>query len=114
MSPKYPSHNLNVIDSSTSQLLQGCVGLYRQWPRPKTTEIRDYVILQQPDHLDEAENFAQLKEFVLASPEETPTYNAQKLLAQAIEELSETTRSEDKTLGAFNSQRNDFDDCGVM
>ena len=24
-------------------------------------EIRDYVILQQPDHLDEAENFAQLK-----------------------------------------------------
>ena len=64
--------------------------------------------------MDEAENFAQLKEFVLASSEETPTYNAQKLLAQAIEELSETTRSEDKTLGAFNSQRNDFDDCGVM
>ena len=26
-------------------------------------EIRDYVILQQADHLDEAENFAQLKEF---------------------------------------------------
>ena len=64
--------------------------------------------------MDEAENFAQLKEFVLASSEETPTYNAQKLLAQAIEELSETTRSEDKTLDAFNFQRNDFDDCGVM
>ena len=26
-------------------------------------EIRDYVILQQADHLDEAENFAQLNEF---------------------------------------------------
>ena len=47
-------------------------------PRPEWThyliqglrpEIRDYVILQQADHLDEADNFAQLKEFFfLASP----------------------------------------------
>ena len=32
-------------------------------------EIRDYVVVQQPDHLNEAENFAQLTEFVLASSE---------------------------------------------
>ena len=36
-------------------------------------ETRDYVILQHANHLDEAENFAQLKEFVLASGGETPT-----------------------------------------
>ena len=74
--------------------------------RPK---IRDYVILQQADHVDEAENFAQFKEFALASCDETPTSNAQQLVAQVIEKLSATTRSEDKTLDAFNSQQNDFD-----
>ena len=71
-------------------------------------EIRDYVILQQADHLDEAENFAAaLKEFVLANCDKTPTSNPQQLLAQVIEKLSATTPSEDKTLGAFNSQQND-------
>ena len=77
-------------------------------------EIRDYVILQQADNLDEAENFAQLKEFVLASYDETPTSNTQQLLAQAIEKLSAPSRSEDKTLGAFNSQQNNFDESGEM
>ena len=77
-------------------------------------EIRDYVILQQANHLDEAENFAQLKEFVLASSDKTPTSNTQQLLAQVIEKLSAPTRSEDKTLGAFSSQQNDFDESGEM
>ena len=77
-------------------------------------EIRDYVILQQANNLDEAENFAQLKEFVLASSDETPTSNTQQLLAQVIEKLSATTRSEDKTIGAFDSQQNDFDESGEM
>ena len=76
-------------------------------------EIRDYVILQQADNLYEAENFVQLKEFVLASCDETPTSNTQQLLAQVIEKLSATTRSEDETLG-FNSQQNDFDESGEM
>ena len=62
------------------------------------------VILQQANHLDEAENFAQLKEFVLASSDETPTSNTQQLLAQVIEKLSATTRSEAKIIGAFKSQ----------
>ena len=74
-------------------------------------EIRDYVILQQADNLDETENFAQLKEFVLANCDETPTSNTQQLLAQVIEKLSATTRSEDKTLGV-NSRQNDFDESG--
>ena len=50
----------------------------------------------------------------LASSDETPTSNAQHLLGQVIETLSATTRIEDKTLGAFNSQRNDFDESEEM
>ena len=38
MSPEYSSHNLQVIGSSASRLLQCCLGLYRKWPQPKTTE----------------------------------------------------------------------------
>ena len=73
------------------------------------------MILQQANHLDEAENFAQLKEFVLASSDETPTSNTQQLLAhEVIEKLSAPTRSEDKTIGAFDSQQNDFDESGEM
>ena len=53
--------------------------------------------LQRADHLDEAENFARLKEFVFASCDETPISNAQKLLAKVIEKLFATTRIEDKT-----------------
>ena len=72
------------------------------------------MILQQADQLDEAENFAQLKEFVLASCNQTPASNAQQLFAQVIEKLYATTRSEDKTLNAFNLQQNDFDERGEM
>ena len=60
-------------------------------------EFSDYVDLQRADHLDEAENFARLKEFVFASCDETPITNAQKLLAKVIEKLFATTRIEDKT-----------------
>lgn len=60
------------------------------------TEICDHVILQQPDHLDEAKNFALLKEFGLASADKTPTSDGQKLLVQVIVEPSENTTGEDK------------------
>ena len=56
------------------------------------------MILQQANNLNEAENFAQLKEFVLASSDETPTSSTQQLLAQVIEKLSATARGEDKTI----------------
>ena len=36
------------------------------------------------------------------------------MLAQVIEKLSATTRSEDKTLGGFNSQQKDFGESGEM
>ena len=76
-------------------------------------EIRNYVILQPANHLDEAEHFAQLKELFVASGDETPTSNTQQLLAQVIETLSATTRREDKTLD-FDSHQNDFDESGEM
>ena len=72
--------------------------------------IRDYVVLQQADQLDEAKNLEQLKELVLACCDETPTSNAQQLFSKVIEKLSATTRSEDKTLDTSNSQQNDFDE----
>ena len=35
---QYSSHNLQVIGSSASRLLQCCLGLYRKWPQPKAGE----------------------------------------------------------------------------
>ena len=50
----------------------------------------------------------------MPSCDETPTSNAQQLLAQLIEKLSANTRSENKIPGAINSQQNDFDEGGEM
>ena len=99
------SHNMRTHCARLSLPRSEWIHYFIRGLRP---EIRDYVILQQPNHLDEAENFAQPKEFVFASSDETPTSNAQQLLAQVIEKVSETTRSEDKTLGSLNSQQKDF------
>ena len=100
------SHNVRTLCARLSLPRSEWNHYFIQGLRP---EVRDYVILQQPNHLDEAENFAQLKELVLASSDEIPNSNAQQLLAQVIEKLSATTRSEDKTLGSLNSQQKDFD-----
>ena len=105
------SHNVRTLCAWLSLPRTEWIHYFIRGLRP---EIRDYVILQQPNHLDEAENFAQLKEFVLTSSDETPTSNAQQLLAQVIEKLSATTRSEDETLGSLNSQQKDFDESEEM
>ena len=105
------SHNVRNLCSRLGLPRSEWTYYFIQGLRP---EIRDYVILQQANHLDEEENFAQLKEFVLASCDETPTSNTQQLLAQVIENLSSTTRSKDNTLGAFNSQQNDFNESEEM
>ena len=105
------SHNVRTLCARLSLPRSEWTHYFIQGLRP---EIRDYVTLQQPNHPDEAKNFAQLKEFVLASSDETPTSNAQQLLAQVIEKLSATTGSEDKTLGSLNSQQNDFDESEEM
>ena len=56
---------INNVNSETSFIRQ----------KLKKFVTLQHVILQQQD---EMENFAQLKEFVSASTEETPTSNAQK------------------------------------
>ena len=38
MSPEYPCYYLQVIDSSSSRLLQRCLGLYQKWAQAKTRE----------------------------------------------------------------------------
>ncbi|XP_044174956.1 uncharacterized protein LOC114951845 [Acropora millepora] len=105
------SHNVRNLCARLSLPRSEWTYYFIQGLRP---EIRDYVILQQANHLDEAENFAQLKEFVLASCDETPTSKTQQLSAQVIEKLPATARSEDKTIGAFDSQQNDSDESGEM
>ena len=89
------SHNVRNLCAQLSLPRSEWTYYFIQGLRP---EIRDYVILQQANNLNEAENFAQLKEFVLASSDETPTSSTQQLLAQVIEKLSATARGEDKTI----------------
>ena len=45
-------------------------------------DIREYVVLQQPDSLEAAENFAKLKESVLVSSDRKPTFDVQQVSAQ--------------------------------
>ena len=105
------SHNVRNLCARLSLPRSEWTYYFIQGLRP---EIRDYVILQQANHLDEAEHFAQIKEFVLASSDKTPISNTQQLSAQVIEKLSAPIRSEDKTMGAFDSQQNNFDESGEM
>ena len=67
-------------------------------------EIREYVILQQPENLEAAENFAKLKESVLTSTENAPKFDVKEISAQIIEELSKTMVHKDKKIGAVRQQ----------
>ena len=51
-------------------------------------EIREYVVLQQPENLEVAENYAKLKESVLSGSEKQPAIDAKQVSAQIVEELS--------------------------
>ena len=51
-------------------------------------EILKYVVLQQPDNLEAAENFAKLKESVLSSSEKATAVDAKQVSAQIFDELS--------------------------
>ena len=72
-------------------------------------EIREYVILQQPENLEVAENFAKLKESVLTSTENAPKFDARKISAQSIEELSKSMVHKEKQIGAVGQQVIDVD-----
>ena len=87
------------------------------WPKSEWTyhfvqglnsEIREYVILQQPGTFEAAENFALLKEFVLASSVKPQVLDVKEMSAQVNEELKEVVTPKDKTIGSLNQQTSYF------
>ena len=68
-------------------------------------EIREYVVLQQPDNLEAAENFAKLKESVLSSSEKTPAVDVKQISAQIVDELTKAAASKDKQIVAAASDQ---------
>jgi len=67
-------------------------------------QIREYVVLEQPESLEAAKNFAKLKESVLSSSEQTPVFDAKKMSSQIVEELSKVMGPKDQTINAVGQQ----------
>ena len=65
-------------------------------------DIREYVILQQPENLESAENFAKLKESVLAGSSKSTDFNPKEVSAQILEELSKAINPKDKSISAVS------------
>ena len=72
-------------------------------------EIREYVVLQQPESLEVVENYAKLKESVLATSGKKEEFSPKEVSAQILEELSKAIGSKDKSpaVSAIN-QREPF------
>ena len=72
-------------------------------------EIREYVVLKQPESLVVTENYAKLKESVLATSGKKEEFSPKEVSAQILEELSKAIGSKDKspTVSAIN-QREPF------
>ena len=64
-------------------------------------EIREYVVLQQPDNLEAAENFAKLKESVLASSGKRAAFDPKEVSAQILEELSKAVKPKECAVSAI-------------
>ena len=54
------------------------------------------MVLQQPDSLEAAENFAKRKESVLVSSDKKPAFDIKQGSAQIVEELSKTVTPKKK------------------
>ena len=65
-------------------------------------EIREYVILQQPENLESAENFAKLKESVFARSSKRIDFNPKEVSAQILEELTKGINPKDKSISAVS------------
>lgn len=76
-------------------------------------EIREYVVLQQPDNLEAAENFAKLKESVLVGSDKKPTFDVKQVSAQIVEELSKTVAPKEKTVSAVTQQASDVSQSDI-
>ena len=69
----------------------------------------EYVVLQQPESLEVAENYAKLKESVLATSGKKEEFSPKEVSAQILEELSKAIGSKDMSpaVSAIN-QREPF------
>ena len=65
-------------------------------------EIREYVVLQQPENLEAAENFAKLKESVLTSSVKRMEFDPKEVSAQILDELSKAVNGKDKAVSAVD------------
>ncbi|PFX13076.1 hypothetical protein AWC38_SpisGene22872 [Stylophora pistillata] len=63
-------------------------------------EIREYVVLQQPENLESAENVAKLKESVLQGSSKHADFNPKEVSAKIFEELSKAINPKDKSISA--------------
>ena len=71
-------------------------------------EIREYVISQQPENYETAENYAKLKESVLASSNKPQTFEPKQISSQIVAELSRVIAPGSETIGAVSGQQADF------
>ena len=76
-------------------------------------EIREYVILQQPENLEVAENFAKLKESVLNNSEKAPVFDAKQMSAQIIEELSKIVSPKEEIISAVGHHGSDINKSDI-
>ena len=66
-------------------------------------EVREvYVILQQPENLESAENFAKLKESVFVGSGKRTDFNPKEVSAQILEELTKAINPKDKSISAVS------------
>ena len=74
-------------------------------------EIREYVILQQPENYEVAENYAKLKESVLTSFDKPQAFDPKQTSSQIVAELSRVISPGNVTVGAMGSQQTNFHDA---
>ena len=67
-------------------------------------EIRECFILQQPDNLESAENYAKLKESVLSTSDKTPTFDAKQMSDRIIQEINRAAASKETQVNALSQQ----------
>ena len=79
-----------------------------QGPKP---EIREYAILQQPENYETAENYAKLKESVLASSDKPQAFDPKQMSSQIVAELSRVIAPGSETIGAVSREQADPHDA---
>ena len=67
--------------------------------------------VQQPENYEVAENYAKLKESVLASSDKPQAFDPKQMSSQIVAELSKVIAPGNETIGAMGSQQTNFHDA---